>query len=199
MWKVIGVGCGVLLALGVAAVVAAVLFIPRLLDEAGRLVTEEQERQVLAAGWDAPDRDAAPARVFPAAVGEYFLDRADDRAAAPELNLDAKGVHAAYSAGPSRVEVFAYPASKLEAEALMNRAKGAYDREGRGNGVRSWSKVDLGESYARVSVTAPGLGQNHLWYARGWLLVFRTADAEDREGFVRDFMRAPRPAADAGP
>jgi hypothetical protein len=209
VWKVIGVGCGVLLALGVVAIVAALLFVPRLFDaarqelaEGQRQLAEEPQRQALAAGWDAPDRGAAPAQVFPPAVGDYRLDRADDRAAVPELNLDAKGAHASYSSGASRVEVFAYPVSKLEAEALMNRAERVYEQGGPGGDHRVWSRVESGESYARAYLSAPELGQNHLWFTKGWLLVFRTPDTEDREAFVREFLRAPRRpggAAGAGP
>jgi hypothetical protein len=201
VWKVIGIGCGVLLALGVVVAVAALLLVPRFAAVVERQAAEEQERQSIAAGWDAPDRGAAPDRVFPAAVGDYRLDRADDRAAVPELYLDAPGSHAVYSRGTSRVEVFAYPVSKPEADALMDRAEQAY-QGAHGNGTKTWSKVGLGESYSRAYVSAPGLGQNHLWYTRGWLLVFRTPDAEDREGFVREFLRTPRPpggAAVAGP
>lgn len=196
--KAIGIGCGILLSLGAVAVVVAVVLVPRLLDAVREEVAEEQERQAIAAGWDAPDRAAAPNRVFPAAVGDYRLDRADDRAAVAELDLDAKGVHAAYSAGPSRVEVFAYPASKPEADTLVGRAERAYEGA-RGSGARSWTKIDLGESYARVHLSAPGLGQNHLWYTKGWVLLVRTSDAEDREGFVRAFLRTPRqPGGAAG-
>lgn len=104
-----------------------------------------------------------------------------------------------YSSGPNRIEVFAYPVSKLEAEALMGRAERVYE-QAQGGGVRKWSKVDLGDSYARAAFSAPGLGQNHLWFTKGWLLAFRTSDAEDREAFVREFLRTPRqPEAGKGP
>lgn len=191
MWKVIGIGCGVLLVLAAVAAVGALLLVPRLLDKFEQLAAEEQERQADAAAWAAPDRDAGPAQVFPPAVGAYRLDAADDRAAVPALDFDAKGVHAVYAAGPGWVEVFAYPVSKREAEALVGRAEGAYERA-EGGGVRTWSRVDLGDSYARAAFAAPGLGQNHLWFTKGWLLVFRTPDAEDREPFVREFLRTPR-------
>ncbi|QJX00687.1 hypothetical protein FTUN_8319 [Frigoriglobus tundricola] len=191
MWKIIGIGCGVVVALGVAVTVAALVFVPRLFDFAQKKLAEEQERQAIAAAWDAPDRGAAPAQVFPLMVKGYRLDRADDRADVPELNLDVKGAHAVYSAGASRVEVFAYPVSKLEAEALMARAERAYEQDGE-RGVREFTSVDIEDSYGRVYLSAPGLGQSHLWFTKGWLLVFRTPDAEDREAFVREFLRTPR-------
>lgn len=189
MWKKVGIGCGILVGLGGVAAFAAVLFLPRLIDFVERKVAEEQERQAIAAEWAAPDRDAGPAQVFPAAVGGYQLDKSDDRAAVPDLDVGARGVHAVYTAGPSRIEVFAYPVSKPEADALIRRVEQVYKHGGSGSGTRTWSKIDLGDSYARVYLTTPKLGQNHLWFTKGWLLVFRTSDSEDREPFVKSFLR----------
>jgi len=199
VWKKLGIGCGVLIGLAVLAIVAAIVFLPRLFEFAQQQVAEEQERRKIAAEWKAPNKDAGPAQVFPAAVELYKLDQSDDRASIPELRIDTKGVHAVYSSGPSQVEVFAYPVSKLEAEALMNRVEQIYKQgKKKEGGVRTWTKIDLGESYARIYLSTPKLKQNHYWFTKGWLLVFRTHDSTDREAFVKEFLRAAHQPAGAG-
>jgi hypothetical protein len=192
MSKALGIGCGILLAIGVGLVVAGIVFIPRLIDSVRQQVAEEGERQSIAAEWNAPDKDATPSEVFPTTVGDYKLEHAD-RAAIPELHLDSKGLHAAYSSGPSKIEVFAYPTSKPEALMMMNRVEQAGKHAG---GNHSWVKVDLGD-YARVYLSTSALGKNYLWFTKGWLLVFRTRDAEDREPFVHEFLRTPHPPKNA--
>ncbi len=186
MWKKLAIGCCVVAALGVAAVVFMISMFPNIFDFVREEVGKELERKSIAAAWQAPAEGATPERIFPVRIDDYRLESTAERVSVPELGIDDRGAHATYASGASRIDVHAFSVTKREADVLVERVKRAYED---GNGGSLWTMVDLGEEYTRCYVESPVLHQNHLWLTQGWLVVFRTQDSEDREDFVLAFFR----------
>jgi hypothetical protein len=189
MWKRLAIGCSVLAALGVVAVVVLIAMFPKLFDWVREEVARELERKSVAAGWQAPASGATPEEIFPAQIDAYRLESAADGASVPELGIDARGAHATYASGAIRIEVYAFSVTKRQVDVLFERVKRANEDSEGGVGTRRWTMVDHGDGYTRCYVESPVLHQNHLWFTQDWLVVFRTQDSEDREDFVLSFFR----------
>lgn len=187
MLKGCAIGCGLIVL--AAAIVGGVIAwrAPKFLAFFAEIAAQEQERQALATQWTLPADDAPTDALFPPTLDGYRREAADDQAAIPELKIDLPGKHAVYRNDASRVDVYLYRVTPLEKEALFTRVEEASQQ---GASARTWTKVDLGDDYARIYLWSNRLGQNHLWSTRGRLVVFRTADEEDREPVVRAFFKA---------
>ena len=185
------IGCGMIV-LTLALVGGVIAWkAPHLWTMFNAVVAQEQERQLLVTNWTPPAKDAPDVDVFPPMLEGYRLVETNNRANLPELQIDVPGAHAVYRKGPSQIDLYLFPVTQLENEALFKRVEEASEK---GGGSRTWTKVDLGDAYARIYLWSTNLKQNHLWYTRGHLVVFRTADEEDRENFVHAFFQW-KPAA----
>jgi hypothetical protein len=190
--KACGIGCGIVILLLSIVAGIAVWQAPKIIAWFEEMVAEEEQRQLLIKNWPQPAKDAAAEAIFPAKLLGYQRESTDEAARIPELQIDVAGKHAVYKEGASRIDAYVYVITHLEYEALVNRV----DKASESAGTRSKTTVDLGENYARCYLSASGLGQNHLWYSRGRLVLFRTADSEDREDVALEFFRTPAaPAA----
>ena len=193
---------GVWIAVAILAVgglvAAGFVYVPVMLDWAKNQLALEQQRQELAAGWQPFAADASPDIIFPASIGAYTRELHDGQAGVPELKLDLGGRHAVYRSGPSRIELNVYAVTPLEAEAVLNRVKGAYDEDK--SAYRRWTKIGTEPNFTRVALSTSKLAQNELWFNKGWLLLFRTTDGTDCEPFAMAYfkVRAGGAAAPAG-
>jgi hypothetical protein len=187
MLKGCAIGCG-LIVLTLAIVGGVVAWKgPQFFTFFTALVAQEQARQELLQKWTPPADDAPTDAVFPPSLDGYRRESTDEQAMIPELQIDMAGKHAVYREGPSRIDVYFYRVTHLENEALFARVEKASEE---GSGTRTWSKVDLGDDYARVYLWTTRLKQNQLWYSRGRLLIFRTTDEADCEPFIHAFFKA---------
>ena len=93
------------------------------------------------------------------------------------------GLHGVYSVGTIDVEVFAYQATEADKDAVFGEARRQHDRGG--IGVRVWSSNDY-----LIYYVSPDHGQNHMWYMKGWLFVFRTTASDGQGAFVKQYLRA---------
>jgi len=177
-----GVGCGGVIVLVVIMGIAAVSLAPKMFEWGKQQIALEQERKELADSWQPPAQDASLEHFFPAKVANYELDSQDEDATIPEFNFDLEGRHATYKSNDSRIEVFVYRATELEKEALFRRVDDVY--EGQEGGIKM--KIEMGY---RLYYSSSQHHQNHFWWMKGWLLVFRTDDSEDREPFVKKFLQ----------
>lgn len=194
MGKKVAIGCGIFLVLLIVATVLLWAFLPNFLNDLWNKAKEaEGERQKIATEWKAPNVNVLPAAFFPAKVEQYQLEQADTLAAVPDLRIEAKGVHGRYAAGNSRIDLFAYPVNKADADKIMKGIEEAANAENAGN--KRWTKVDLGVNYARMYLRSPKFNQVQVWYTHGWLLVFRTTDDTDCEPFIRAFLKSEPPTA----
>ena len=189
MAKKLAIGCGVVAVLGVIAVVALIILAPRMFEWAQEQIAvqiaEEEKRQQLAENWQPPAKSAGPETLFPAKVGDARLTSQDERAEIPDFRFDVKGRHAVYRVGSDDVDVFVYQVTALEKEALFRRVEDAYKRSEGGGGLRRITKMGY-----RCYYESPEHHQNHFWYLKGWLFVFRTHAAEDQEPFVMAYLKA---------
>jgi hypothetical protein len=46
------------------------------------------------------------------------------------------------------------------------------------------------QAFAHIRTSRWKWQRNYLWYVKQWLHVFRTADGQDREPFVRAYLQA---------
>ena len=177
-----GVGCGGIIVIVVIVGIAAVSLAPKMFEWGKQQVALEQERQQLADSWQPPAEDASLEDFFPAKVANYNLDSRDENAAIPEFQFDLDGRHAVYQSDDSRIDVFVYHATELEKEALFRRVDDVYEEQEGGFKL----KTEMGY---RLYYSSSQHHQNHFWWMKGWLLVFRTDDSEDREPFVKKFLQ----------
>lgn len=194
MGKALAIGCGIIVLIIGIGIGAAVWYGPKLMEMGKAMIAAEEERQSLAKNWAPPAEDATPADVFPQQLAGYQRERTDESKLAA-LEIDVVGDHAIYRNGSSQVEAYLFPVTKLESEALFGRI----EKLKSGSGMSQWEKIDLGSDYSRVYLSKTGLGQNHLWFSKGRLIVFRTDDEEDREALIKDFFRAHAAPASAPP
>jgi hypothetical protein len=190
---VLAIGFGGFTVILVIGVIAIVYLVPSVIEWAGNQIDLEKQRRALAERWQAPEDDASPETFFPATVSGYRLVKHDTEAAIPVLRFDIPGWHARYRSGDSRIDVFVYQVTELEREALFGRIEDTFDDDDDtfdndvldGEARRSGILVQAGY---RCYCSSTVHDQNHLWWMKGWLLVFRTEDSEDREDFVRTFL-----------
>ncbi len=94
MWKVIGIGCGVLLALGASWSRRSSSCRGSLMSPSSKWPRSRSGRRSPPGGCPGPG--CGTGRGVPGRCRGYQLDRADDRAAVAEFGLDAKGAHGVY-------------------------------------------------------------------------------------------------------
>jgi hypothetical protein len=161
-------------------------------QQVGNVINEQLEaeaaRQDAAAGWRPPAEDAPAESLFPPQVAEYAL-ASHDESSLPELNIDRDGRRGEYQADGRRIDVYLFPMSSEEAEEVFSGVQTDYEAEQNQSGSRSWSSIRTSDEFARAYVNTSTLGQNYLWFVKGWLLVFRSETAEDIEPFVHAFLR----------
>jgi hypothetical protein len=186
---VITVGCGVVSAIVLVVVVSVVFLAPDISQWFQQLLREEGQRRSLADNWQAPADDASPETFFPPKVSDYTLSTHDTKADIPEIHFDIPGWHARYDSGQSQLDVFAYQVTDLEREALFGRIEKIADDD-------DDDDFDHDQDNRSVYLFLTGYrccyktssDQFHLWWMKGWLLVFRTNDTKDCEDFVLEFL-----------
>ncbi len=178
----LGVAFSVFIIFAVIIGTAAVKLTPTVIEWGKRQIENEQERRELADSWEPPGEEASPDNFFPDRVADYTLDSKDDKAAIPEFHFDLSGMHAIYQSNGSRIDVYVYRTTELEKEALFGRVNRAYEKQQGGVKV----KTQMGY---RMYYWSSQHHQNHFWWMKGWLLVFRSDDSEDREPFVKRFLQ----------
>lgn len=155
---------------------------PSVLEWGKKQIDMEKERRALADGWQPPGEEAPRDNFFPDRVNGYELEAEDDKAVIPEFYFDLSGMHAIYRSNVSRIDVYVYRATELEKEALFGRVNRVYEKQAGGVKI----KTEMGY---RMYYSSSQHHQNHFWWIKGWLLVFRTDDNEDREPFVKRFLQ----------
>jgi len=154
--------------------------------------------------WTPPPADAGPEQLFPNRVGLHRQVAHDSLADIGDLRLQHKGFHAVYQNG-DRVELYAYPASKLEIEALLRRAYETIrpaDQDGFG------SEDDAPRPYyLRGSLDGPYLAYDlgpqaktparygFFWWDRDWLFLARSATLNEPGDFFKEYLLALRRTA----
>ena len=123
--------------------------------------------------------EASREEFFPTTAGGYELIQSDNEAQIPAFQIDVDGWHAEYQAADGRVDVFVYWANELEKEAIFARVRES------GGRIKTTVQMDY-----RLYFYSSEHHQNHVWWMKGWLLLFRTEDQDDREPFVRAFLQA---------
>lgn len=179
----VAIGCGGVVVILLIAGILIISLVPDVFEWLGQQIEIEEQRQALADKWQAPADDASPETFFPAKVSAYVLSTQDTDAAIPAFRFDVPGWHARYVSGESQIDVFVYQVSDLEREALFGRIEDTHEDD------ESSAKLITRMGY-RCFYKSTRLQQNHFWWIKGWLLVFRTEDSEDREAFVRVFLKA---------
>jgi hypothetical protein len=179
--SVVGIGCGIVLVLLIAAGVALVVFAPNLLNWANDQIAREQARQQWASDWQPPSDSID--QFFPAKIETFELESRDQDASIQEFQFNIDGHHAVYQSPEDRIEIFVFEANDLEKEALFGRVHDAYE-ESQGSYKRI---TDVGY---RLYYSSSQHGQNHLWWSKGWLLVFRTLSDSDQERFIESYFQA---------
>ncbi|MBI4861412.1 MAG: hypothetical protein HY815_14305 [Candidatus Riflebacteria bacterium] len=181
---IVGLVVAAVLALGAALV----LFGPRVYRWVVKEIESERVRSQIAAGWQPPAKELSPDRWFPEKLEGYQRMSHDEKAQVPALRIDLKGIRGLYRSGKSQLAVTVYQLNSLEAEAMFNRFQKAYENESDGQ-KRGYALSGDTTDCARISLWTGTLRQNHCWYVRGTLMVFRTDDEDDREPFVWAYVK----------
>jgi hypothetical protein len=179
--SVVGIGCGIFLLLLIAAGIALMSFAPKAFQWANDQIALEQVRQQWADDWQ-PPADSID-QFFLVKIEAFELETRDENADIRELSFDIEGHHAVYRSGEDRIEVFVFQTNELEKEALFGRVHETYE--------------DIQEGFKRITDIGYRLyfssdehGQNHLWWSKGYLLVFRTDGDWDQEQFIDNYFKA---------
>lgn len=191
MGKKIAVGCGIGFLVGVATLFFAC---NALLGEMQNgfdilaVLTEDEMAEIadqheFLRNWNPPAGDASPDELFPQEIGEARLVSRDTRAAIPDFSVSLDGLHGVYTVGDADVEVFVYRATESEKDSVFSGVDSVVNLA-RG-GVSDYTRL-----YFWLHYTSKCHGQNHLWYMKGWLFVFRTDAADERGEFVKEYLRS---------
>jgi hypothetical protein len=177
--SVVCIGCGIVLLLLIAVGVALMVFAPNLLNWANDQIALEQARQQWASDWQPPSDSID--QFFPDEIEAFELESSDQNARIREFQFDVDGHHAVYQSPKDRIEIFVFEANDLEKEALFGRVHDAYE-ESQGSYKRI---TDVGY---RLYYSSSQHGQNHFWWSKGWLLVFRILSDSDQEHFIESYF-----------
>ncbi len=181
VFSTVGIGCGLVLLLLIAAGIALVAFAPKALHWVKDQIALEQARQQWASDWQ-PPIDSID-QFFPAKIDVFELESRDQNAGIPEFQFNIDGHHAVYRSSEDRIEVFIFEVNDLEREALYGRVHDAYEDSHGGY------KHISGAGY-RLFYSSSQHGRNHFWWSKGWLLVFRTLSDSDQEQFINSYFEA---------
>ena len=174
--KKIAIGCGALLVLFIT--MAVVLAIPMFRATKG-VIQAEMERAAWVRDWTPPEAGLDASVLSPEAVAGFGLVSTDVDAEISEFGIDLAGIHAEYQSTLGSVHVYVYQASFSEKETIFERVGDAP----RGGGSSTLTKMPY-----RCYLKRSEMGQDHLYWANGWLFVFRSVDEEDREPFVKAYF-----------
>ena len=182
MNKKVVLGCGFgCIGVFVIGGIAATILVPKILEWGKDQLEAESQRKSVVTVWNPPE-DATLESFFPQAVGGYELTSKDDRAAIQDLNFDLEGWHAIYQSDGSQIDVFVYKTTEFEKEEMFGRVDEVFEKHNGG----FKSKTSLGY---RMYYSSTAHHQNHLWWAKDWLFVFRTTDSTDRDPFAIEFLK----------
>ncbi len=181
VFSIVGIGCGLVLLLLIVAGISLMAFAPKAFHWAKDQIALEQARQQWASDWQPPTDSIDP--FFPAKIDVFELESRDQNAGIPEFQFNIDGHHAVYRSPEDRIEVFVFEVNDLEKEALYGRVHDAYEDSQDG-----YQRItDVGY---RLYYSSSQHGQNHLWWSKGWLLVFRTLSDSDQEQFIHSYYKA---------
>ena len=176
--KKVAIGCAVLFVLLIAA--AAVFLMP--MFSAGKdMIQTEMARAAMVQKWVPPEGGLDAKALAPEAVAEFKVLTADTDAEISEFGIDFPGIHATYQSTSGTVQVYVYQASFSEKKTIFQDV----DDAPRGGGSAMFTKMPY-----RCYLWRSDIGQDHVYWANGWLFVFRSVDAEDSEPFVKAYFEA---------
>ena len=198
-------GCGLLAVVLCGTPIAGVVwlvsnYVPKIGDWFHAEMKKQDQWDEVARFWRPPPADAGPELLFPAGINEYQLIKHDTKADITNLNIQARGRRAIYKAPWGEIELFVYPATKLEKEALLRRA---YERllpnEDSKSDGRSGNSTREGYHKIRGSVegiflsyeVGPGLTPNQygvFWWDKDWLFLARSSVVRDPGAFLKDYL-----------
>ncbi|MFN0127673.1 MAG: hypothetical protein ACKV19_13410 [Verrucomicrobiales bacterium] len=184
-------GCGVVVAVAlVAAVIAAVVWGPRLVDWGGEVVHQmkegigrEQQRLDAVQNWAGPGPAVVADALFPARVGAAVRTAVREEATLGALGVARAARQATYTQAGGEIEVWAYAVNDLERDGLLAQIRTAYDAS---SGTKSTVTVP-----SRASFSGTALGTSHVLTPPGWFLVFRPRGEGDALPFIDDFFGLP--------
>jgi len=177
---IIGIGCGLFLLLLITIGIALMLFAPKAIQWAGEQMALEEARQQMISNWQPPSESAE--QFFPASINNFELESHDQNASIPALRFDIHGQHAVYHSSKDPIDVYAFEVNELEKEALFERVHDAYEDDQ--GSLKSMTSL----SY-RMYYSSSENGIYHIWWAKGWLLVFKTPEDTDQAAFIKAYFR----------
>ena len=181
--------CGIIL----VCAVTVVSFFPEIGQIFSQHQTLETQRRTLSARWEAPEDNISPEAFFPRTVAYHKLSSHDTNASIPRFQLEIPGWHAHYGAPESQVDVFVYRRTDAQREVLFDQIRKREDEE---KDIFNDDADHHSDERAQVLLYSDahlyhktfGGTKHHLWWIKGWLLVFHTTDPEDREPFIWAFL-----------
>jgi hypothetical protein len=198
--KKVAIGCAavlVLIAIAIGLLIhQAPLWIKKGQSVIGQAMATEMRVSALESDWQPPAATLNDAW-FPAAVGEWRLERSEPTNGFPELGLDRAGERAAYRSGAGTLDVMILPVTELERPGVMEKVTTALADGARGaNGGTSRTTTTRGN---RTHLRFGTDDHTRFWWLKGWLFVFRARGPADREDFPEEFLRSSsgKPAATA--
>jgi serine/threonine protein kinase len=134
-----------------------------------------------------PPRTSDASRLFPKSLGSFSLSAHDENAAIPEFRIDLPGSRATYKSGPATVECFMYRANRAESARIFGRVNTSFNDE--------TVRIDS-NSFAHYGYKFAGRTRSGTFLRNAeWLLLARTMDGADLDGFLRTYLTATSSAA----
>jgi hypothetical protein len=119
----IGIGVAVVsivITIGLQAIVGPRV-IGNVINNVFASVANEVSWRDFAGQWQPPGKDASIQELFPSRVGAFMRTNTDRQARVKELRIEVDGYRASYESDGGRVDIYAYPLTQLEQEAIMAR------------------------------------------------------------------------------
>jgi hypothetical protein len=188
-----GIGCGVLLLLGLLLALGLLSVCREYAKDYtarmdGTYHRKEYDKKAtrLAADWRPLPENVDLKRLFPLQVDDYQRSEVKQNVKLSELNIQRGGRYAHYILPQNlrqstmnisrKIDVYAYPVTQAESEALFARIEQAYKKAGATN---IESNAGYSNAYRRGYFIAEQGKHSHVWYLKGWLFVFRIDHGTD--------------------
>jgi hypothetical protein len=148
-------------------------------------IDQHDRREVFAKSWRPPATDTPADELFPVEADGLTLEGHDELAQLAQFDIDAAGLHGTYRSDDRTVDVYIYRINNLEGMELAKRVIAATKKIEHNKRV-IWG----GPSNDRVYITiSPPDQRGVLWRHSGWQFFFHSADDQDLDPFLEDFLR----------
>ena len=170
-----------------------------------QFIAREQQWQQLNKQLSSMPADIDVAVLIPERVADFRRVATDKQSNIAWLGIEADGFHARYQRDAADVDLYAWPVSDLEREALMRRVHtGSEDASAVSKFTTGLSADSPGETKPILGSRAsfeisPPTNEGTFFWTKGWLFLSNSNGGVDSDEFLRKYLVALRSATEPAP